>query len=38
MEMLFEQIVNTESMILLTDAQGTILHSIGDDEIIRRIA
>jgi transcriptional regulator of acetoin/glycerol metabolism len=31
MEMLFEQIVNTESMIVLTDAQGTILHSVGDD-------
>ena len=25
MEMLFEQIVNTDSMIVLTDAQGTIL-------------
>jgi len=36
MEMLFEQIVNTESMILLTDAQGTILHSVGDDEFLRR--
>ena len=36
MEMLFEQIVNTESMILLTDAQGTILHSIGDDEFLAR--
>jgi len=36
MEMLFEQIVNTESMILLTDAQGTILHSVGDDEFLER--
>jgi transcriptional regulator of acetoin/glycerol metabolism len=36
MEMLFEQIVNTESMIVLTDAQGTILHSIGDDEFLAR--
>jgi sigma-54 dependent transcriptional regulator, acetoin dehydrogenase operon transcriptional activator AcoR len=36
MEMLFEQIVNTESMILLTDAHGTILHSVGDDVFIER--
>jgi len=36
MEMLFEQIVDTESMIVLTDAQGTILHSVGDDEFLRR--
>ena len=36
MEMLFEQIVNTESMIVLTDAQGTILHSKGDDEFLAR--
>jgi sigma-54 dependent transcriptional regulator, acetoin dehydrogenase operon transcriptional activator AcoR len=36
MHMLFEQIVNTESMIVLTDAQGTILHSVGDDEFLAR--
>jgi transcriptional regulator of acetoin/glycerol metabolism len=36
MEMLFEQIVNTESMIVLTDAQGTILHAVGDDEFLTR--
>jgi len=36
MELLFEQIVNTESMIVLTDAQGTILHSVGDDEFLQR--
>ena len=36
MEMLFEQIVNTDSMIVLTDAQGTILHSVGDDEFLAR--
>ena len=35
MEMLFEQIVDTESMIVLADAQGTILHSVGDDEFLR---
>ncbi|KQW40554.1 Fis family transcriptional regulator [Rhizobacter sp. Root404] len=36
MQMLFEQIVNTESMIVLTDAQGTILHSVGDDDFLER--
>lgn len=36
MEMLFEQIVNTESMIVLTDAQGTILHSIGDNDFLQK--
>ncbi len=36
MELLFEQIVNTDSMIVLTDAQGTILHSVGDDEFLLR--
>jgi transcriptional regulator of acetoin/glycerol metabolism len=38
MEMLFEQIVNTESMVVLTDATGTILHSIGDDDFLGRAA
>ena len=36
MEMLHEQITNTESMVVLTDATGTILHSIGDDEFLGR--
>ncbi|WP_370284052.1 sigma-54-dependent Fis family transcriptional regulator [Ramlibacter sp. WS9] len=36
MEMLFEQIVDTESMIVLADAQGTILHSVGDDRLLER--
>lgn len=36
MEMLFEQIAGTESMIVLTDAQGTILHSVGDNEFLAR--
>jgi sigma-54 dependent transcriptional regulator, acetoin dehydrogenase operon transcriptional activator AcoR len=36
MEMLFEQIVNTDSMIVLTDANGTILHSVGDDDFLER--
>ncbi|WP_127999405.1 sigma-54-dependent Fis family transcriptional regulator [Piscinibacter defluvii] len=36
MEMLYEQIVDTESMIVLTDAQGTVLHSIGDSDFLER--
>jgi transcriptional regulator of acetoin/glycerol metabolism len=36
MEMLHEQIVNTESMVVLTDATGTILHSIGDDDFLSK--
>jgi sigma-54 dependent transcriptional regulator, acetoin dehydrogenase operon transcriptional activator AcoR len=36
MQLLFEQIVNTESMIVLTDTHGTILHSVGDDDFLAR--
>jgi transcriptional regulator of acetoin/glycerol metabolism len=36
MENLYEQIVDTESMILLTDPRGLILHSIGDDTFLQR--
>jgi sigma-54 dependent transcriptional regulator, acetoin dehydrogenase operon transcriptional activator AcoR len=36
MEMLFEQIAGTESMLVLTDAQGTILHSVGDADFLGR--
>ncbi|MGF6971433.1 transcriptional regulator of acetoin/glycerol metabolism [Paraburkholderia sp. WC7.3g] len=36
METLHEQIVNTHSMIVLTDADGLVLHSIGDDDFLRR--
>ncbi len=36
MQLLFEQIVNTDSMIVLTDAHGTILHSVGDDDFLDR--
>ncbi|MEY4751050.1 MAG: hypothetical protein RIQ60_3264 [Pseudomonadota bacterium] len=36
MEMLFEQIVNSQSMVVLTDAMGTVLHAIGDDEFLGR--
>jgi transcriptional regulator of acetoin/glycerol metabolism len=38
MEMLYEQIVNTGSMVLLTDATGTVIHSIGDDDFLGRAA
>ena len=36
METLHEQIVNTQSMIVLTDCEGLILHSIGDDDFLER--
>ncbi|NRT57221.1 sigma-54-dependent Fis family transcriptional regulator [Sphaerotilus uruguayifluvii] len=36
MEMLYEQIVNSESMVLLCDATGTIIHSIGDSDFMSR--
>ena len=36
LETLHEQIVNTQSMIVLTDAEGLILHSIGDDDFLQR--
>jgi len=36
METLYEQIVNTHSMIVLTDADGLILHSLGDDDFLQR--
>ncbi len=34
--LLFEQIVHTESLIVLTDNQGTILHSVGDENFLDR--
>lgn len=36
MEMLHEQIVNSASMVVLCDATGTIIHSIGDDDFLAR--
>jgi transcriptional regulator of acetoin/glycerol metabolism len=36
MEMLFDQIVGTESMVVLCDTTGTIIHSIGDDDFLSR--
>jgi len=36
METLYEQIINTENMVILTDAQGLVLHSVGDDDFLAR--
>lgn len=36
MELLYDQIVNTHSMVVLTDAAGTILHTVGDDDFLAR--
>ncbi|MFM2111952.1 MAG: hypothetical protein RLZZ271_612 [Pseudomonadota bacterium] len=36
LEALHEQIANTHSMVLLTDGQGRILHSLGDDSFLER--
>jgi len=35
METLYQQIVNTHNMVILTDAQGLILHSCGDDDFLK---
>jgi sigma-54 dependent transcriptional regulator, acetoin dehydrogenase operon transcriptional activator AcoR len=36
MELLLEQIEPTQSMVLLCDALGTVLHSVGDDDFLAR--
>jgi transcriptional regulator of acetoin/glycerol metabolism len=36
MESLYENIINTHSMVLLTDNSGTILHALGDDDFLQR--
>ncbi|MDE1179781.1 sigma-54-dependent Fis family transcriptional regulator [Paraburkholderia sp.] len=36
METLYGQIANTHSMVALTDADGLILHSLGDDDFLAR--
>ncbi|HET9645795.1 MAG TPA: GAF domain-containing protein, partial [Burkholderiaceae bacterium] len=36
MELLLEQIMATQSSVLLTDAQGTVLHSVGHDTFLKR--
>jgi transcriptional regulator of acetoin/glycerol metabolism len=41
METLYQQIVNTHNMVILTDAKGVIVHSLGDDDFLekaRRVA
>jgi len=34
METLYEQIVNTHNMVILTDANGVIVHALGDDDFL----
>lgn len=36
MENLYEQILNTRSMVILTDANGLILHSLGDQDFVAK--
>jgi len=36
MESLYENIINTHSMVVLTDAIGTILHTLGDGDFVER--
>jgi sigma-54 dependent transcriptional regulator, acetoin dehydrogenase operon transcriptional activator AcoR len=36
METLYDQIVNTHSMVLLTSAKGLVLHSLGDMDFLER--
>ena len=36
METLYEQIANTHSMVLLTGANGLILHTLGDDDFLEK--
>jgi len=36
METLYQQIANTHNMVILTDATGVILHSLGDDDFLEK--
>lgn len=36
METLYEQIANTQSMVVLSDASGYILHALGDDDFLAK--
>jgi transcriptional regulator of acetoin/glycerol metabolism len=36
MELLLEQTMASQSMVVLTDAQGTVLHSVGHDSFLQR--
>ena len=38
MEMLHQQILNTHSMVILTDQRGTIVHAIGDADFLAKAA
>ena len=38
MELLLEQILATKSMVVLVDAEGTVLHSIGHEDFMERTA
>ena len=36
MEMLSEQIINTHNMVVLTDVNGLIIHTLGDDDFLEK--
>src|SRR6476469_3581396 len=36
MDTLYEQIVNTHNMVVLTDANGLIVHALGDDDFLEK--
>ncbi|MDB5907592.1 MAG: Fis family transcriptional regulator [Massilia sp.] len=36
METLYQQIINTHNMVILTDAKGVIVHSMGDDDFLEK--
>lgn len=36
MEMLCEQIINTHNMVILTDANGLIIHALGDNDFLEK--
>ncbi len=36
METLYEQIINTHNMVILTDASGLIIHTLGDDDFLEK--
>jgi sigma-54 dependent transcriptional regulator, acetoin dehydrogenase operon transcriptional activator AcoR len=36
METLYEQIINTHNMVVLTDINGLILHALGDDDFLEK--
>ncbi|HCY63760.1 MAG TPA: sigma-54-dependent Fis family transcriptional regulator [Oxalobacteraceae bacterium] len=36
METLYEQIINTHNMVILTDAHGVIMHTLGDSDFLEK--